>query len=79
MRTIADLRRVFRGSGIHRFARRPDRFVVCNIDVGWNACELCVREHRVWMTADRTWNRLPVRHRNKRLCTRCFRRVSARA
>lgn len=76
LRTVADLLAMFRGSPIHRLAHRPLRFVVCNIDTGWNVCEMCGREHRVWVTTDADWKRLPVRQRRKHLCTYCFRRLA---
>jgi hypothetical protein len=64
------------GSGpIHRWERRtwPVRLVVCRVPVGWNECERCGQEHRIWMADDRAWASVPRRWRRARLCVRCFR------
>ena len=65
----------FPRSRIHRFRSDfPPRFVVQNTDVVWNACDVCGREHRIWMTGDATWARLPTKKlRRARICVGCFR------
>jgi hypothetical protein len=64
----------FPRSRLHRFEPDwPPRFVVQNTDVGWNVCELCEKDHRLWMTDDSIWKRLPKKLRGLRICTKCFR------
>ena len=59
---------------IHKRANNhPERLVVAYTSKGWNRCELCGREHRIWITDDAMWKRLPRRLRSARLCTRCYR------
>jgi hypothetical protein len=62
------------GKSIHRRETRtyPTRYVVIG-PTGWNLCENCGREHRVWITDDRTWAKLWPAWRGMRLCAGCFR------
>jgi len=63
-------------SPIHRVVETfPRRIVATRVSTGWNVCDLCLREFRVWMTEDRVWRRLPVRFRGTLMCTRCFRKI----
>jgi hypothetical protein len=65
-----------KSSPIHRVVERfPRRIVVARVSHGWNVCNLCLREHRVWMTEDSTWRRLPRRFRKELMCTHCFRKI----
>lgn len=61
---------------IHRHETNwPERLVVYNTEVGWEVCELCGKEHRIWIVPDKVWKKLPrrLRRRGLRVCTRCFR------
>lgn len=67
---------LFDGPRVHRLVRTfPERIVVTNTTIGWNKCAKCKREHRVWMTENKIWRRLPRWWRKERLCTRCFRKL----
>lgn len=65
---------------IHRLDGRlwPLRYVVANCDKGWNHCDACRRQHRVWIADDRTWRLLPVATQGLRLCVACFRYFAKR-
>lgn len=66
---------------IHRWhADWPPRYVVSlPCETGWNACELCGREHRIWLTDDMHWVlELPEWMRGLRLCVGCFRKHARR-
>jgi hypothetical protein len=62
------------GKSIHRLETRtyPKRYVVKG-PIGWNLCDVCGCEHRIWITDDRTWKTLRPTWRKLRLCTWCFR------
>jgi len=66
-------------SGIHRrVGNWPERLVVVKTPKGWNVCELCCREHRIWVVEDDVWKKLPRRLRSARLCVKCYRREARR-
>ncbi len=68
------------GAGpIHDFrSNYPRRIVVARTPIGWNRCARCGREHRIWMTDDHTWLRVPREWRGERICVRCFRVLAPR-
>ena len=70
--------RVGGGGPIHRWERRtrPTRLVVCGTPKGWNECERCWREHRIWLVDDAVWRRVPRRWRRARLCVGCYRALA---
>ena len=66
-------------SGIHlRMSNWPERLVVVRTPKGWNECELCGREHRIWIVEDKVWDKLLRRLRSARLCVKCYRREARR-
>ena len=59
----------------HRPVRTwPPRLVWFYDHRGWYLCNLCGREHRVWIARDEVWRLLPGKLRRKALCTGCFRK-----
>lgn len=78
-RTIAELSARFSGSGVHRLVTEPGplRFVVTNTHIGWNHCDRCTRQHRVWVTTVPLWELLPRVYRKDLLCTRCYRELAS--
>jgi hypothetical protein len=66
-------------SGIHRrVGNWPERLVVVKTPKGWERCDLCDQEHRIWIVEDGAWDKLPPRLRTKRLCVKCYRREATR-
>lgn len=59
--------------GFHRFVDSwPPRLVSLE---RWMECPCCHRAFRIWMTSDKTWQRLAPELHDKTLCVRCFRKL----
>lgn len=63
------------GSGMERADNWPPRWVRSASPRGWQDCDRCARQYKMWMTDTELWLLLPGRWRWRFLCTRCFRQM----
>jgi len=54
----------------------PDRYVRERSDRGWQRCDWCGDEFKLWMTSFENWERLPPPLWSAFLCVPCYRKLA---
>ncbi len=55
----------------------PERYVREKGPRGWDHCDVCAKQYKLWVTNYQNWELLPELVREAHLCTRCFRKIAS--
>lgn len=65
------------GCGFVYHSDFPERYVMEKDPRGWDRCDVCTKEYKLWVTNYQNWELLPELVRDAHLCARCFRKISS--
>ena len=64
-----------KGLGFVHHTDFPERYVRERDPRGWQVCDICQKNFKLWMTSYQNWEKLPKSFRDSFLCVACYRKL----